>query len=59
METFTRDLLDAARGFTPADAVFKNALIFNPFTIDWEQGNLAIKNGLVLGIGDYTGHNRI
>jgi adenine deaminase len=55
METFTRDLLDAARGFTPADAVFTNALIFNPFTMDWEQGNLAIKNGLVLGIGDYTG----
>jgi len=55
MDTFSKDLLDAARGLTPADAVFKNALVFNPFTVDWERGNLAIKNGLVLGIGDYTG----
>jgi adenine deaminase len=55
METFSKDLLDAARGFTPADAVFKNALVFNPFICDWEQGDLAIKNGLVLGIGTYTG----
>jgi adenine deaminase len=55
METFSKDLLDAARGFTPADTVFKNALVFNPFTGDWERGDLAIKNGLVLGIGIYTG----
>ena len=55
METFSKDLLDAARGFTPADAVFKNALVFNPFICDWERGDLAIKNGLVLGIGTYTG----
>ena len=55
MEIFSKDLLDAARGFTPADAVVKNALVFNPFTLDWERGNLAIKNGLVLGIGTYTG----
>ena len=55
METFSKDLLDAARGFTPADAVCKNALVFNPFISDWERGDLAIKNGLVLGIGTYTG----
>jgi adenine deaminase len=55
METFSKDLLDAARGFTPADAVFKNALVFNPFICDWERGDLAIKNGLVLGIGTYKG----
>jgi len=55
METFSKDLLDAARGLTPADAVFKNALVFNPFTGDWERGDLAIKNGLILGIGTYAG----
>jgi adenine deaminase len=55
METFSKDLLEAARGFTPADAVFKNALVFNPFISDWERGDLAIKNGLVLGTGTYTG----
>jgi adenine deaminase len=55
MDTFSKDLLDAARGFTPADAVFKKARIFNPFTLDWENGDLALKNGLVLGIGKYNG----
>jgi len=50
-----RDLLGAARGLTPADTVFRNALIFNPFICGWEQGALAVKNGLVLGIGNYTG----
>ena len=55
MDTFSKDLLDAARGNKPADALFKNATIFNPFTCDWEQGNLAVKNGLVLGTGTYTG----
>jgi adenine deaminase len=55
METFSKDLLDAARGFIPADAVFKNALVFNPFISDWERGDLAINNGLVLGIGTYKG----
>ncbi len=55
METFSKDLLDAAQGFTPADAVIKNALIFNPFICDWEHDDLAIKNGLVIGIGTYRG----
>lgn len=55
MEQFSKDMLDAARGLKPADAVFKNASVFNPFTCDWEQGTLAVKNGLVLGIGTYSG----
>jgi adenine deaminase len=55
MKLFSKDMLDAARGLKPADAVFKNASVFNPFTGDWEQGTLAVKNGLVLGIGTYAG----
>jgi adenine deaminase len=50
-----QELLQAARGLTPADTVFKNARIFNPFISEWEQGSLAVKDGLVLGIGDYSG----
>ena len=50
METFSKDMLDAARGLKPADAVFKNACIFNSFTCGWERGTLGVKNGLVLGI---------
>jgi adenine deaminase len=48
-------LIEAARGTVPADMVFKNAKIFNPFTCSWDEGDLAVKDGLVLGIGDYTG----
>jgi len=48
-------LVDAARGGGPADAVFCNAEIFNPFTCTWEQGDLAVKDGIVLGTGDYHG----
>jgi adenine deaminase len=55
MELFSKEMLDAARGLKPADAVFKNASVFNPFTCDWEPGTLAVKNGVVLGIGTYTG----
>jgi len=55
MDLFTRDFLDAARGIVPADAVFSGADIFNPFTCSWERGSLAVKNGRVLGTGDYTG----
>ena len=55
METSRKDLLDAARGLVPADIVCKNASIFNPFTCSWETGTLAIMDGIVLGIGEYTG----
>jgi adenine deaminase len=55
MDTFRKDLLDAARGIVPADTVCKNAQVFNPFTCSWETGTLAIKDGIVLGIGDYAG----
>jgi len=48
-------LIDAARGHAPADIVFRNATIFNPFTCTWDTGNLAIKDGMVLGTGDYHG----
>jgi adenine deaminase len=39
----------------PADLVLKHATIFNPFTCAWETANLAIKDGIVLGTGDYAG----
>ncbi|MCK9580782.1 MAG: adenine deaminase [Methanoregula sp.] len=56
MDTFRKDLLDAARGLVPADIICKNASIFNPFTSTWETGTLAIKDSIVLGIGEYSGN---
>lgn len=55
MTNFSMDLINAARGNTPADAVFTNASIFNPFSCTWEKGTLAVKDGIILGIGDYAG----
>ena len=48
-------MIDGARGLEPADMIFENASIFNPFTCSWDEGTFAVKNGIVLGIGDYTG----
>lgn len=50
-----KNLIDAARGTVPADTVFTNATIFNPFTCTWEKGDLAVRDGIVLGTGDYRG----
>ena len=50
-----KDLIDAARGITPADAVFKNANIFDPFTCSWDERTIAVKDGMILGSGDYHG----
>jgi adenine deaminase len=55
MQSFTKNMIDAARGAGPADIVFENGSVFNPFTCSWDEGTLAVKNGRVLGIGDYTG----
>jgi len=48
-------LIDAARGIIPADAVFKNANIFDPFTCSWDNRTIAVKDGMILGTGDYLG----
>jgi adenine deaminase len=55
METFRKGLIDATRGLVPADVICTHASIFNPFTCSWEKGTLAIKDGTILGIGDYAG----
>ena len=50
-----RRLIDAARGLAPADVVFSNVVIFNPFSCTWEEGSLAVTDGIVVGIGTYCG----
>jgi len=43
----------AARGLEPADAIFTNGEIYNPFSCGWEQTSIAIKDGVIIGLGDY------
>ena len=47
-------LIRVARGDAEADAVFTNARIVNTFTGEIEEGNVAVAEGRVAGIGDYT-----
>lgn len=55
MEADRKNMIAAARGTIPADLVIRNAKIFNPFTCSWDEGNLAVRDGHVLGVGEYTG----
>ena len=48
-------LIRCARGDEPADTVFVNAKIVNVFTGNIVIGNIAVKNGTIVGIGDYDG----
>jgi adenine deaminase len=54
-----REGIATARGVEPADSVYTNCEIFNPFACEWEHASLAVKDGLVVGIGDYTGRKDI
>ncbi len=45
------DLIPAARGTEPADVVFRNAELFDAFSCTWEHNDIAIKSGIIVGIG--------
>ena len=49
----------ASRKQIKADLVLKNASIVNVFTDRVEQDNIAIKNGMIVGIGDYEGEEEL
>jgi adenine deaminase len=47
--------LAVARGDEPADLVIRGAKVFSVFTREWLDGDLAIADGHVAGLGDYEG----
>ena len=49
----------AARKLIKSDLVLKNAKIVNVFTDRVEEGNVAVKNGMIVGIGNYEGEEEI
>lgn len=51
--------IDAAMGRRICDVVIKNAKIINVFTNEILEGNLAVDNGYIVGIGDYNGKKEI
>lgn len=48
-------LIDVAMGREPADLVIKNAKIFNAFTGQFANGDLAVDHGWIVGTGSYEG----
>jgi adenine deaminase len=47
-------LIAVARGEAAADLLLTNARIINTFTAEIEKGNVAISQGRIAGIGDYS-----
>ena len=52
-------LISSARGEVKADLVLKNAKILNVFTGELEEGDVAVTEGYIAGIGDYEGKEEI
>ena len=52
-------LIRVARGEEKADVVFKNATYLNVFSNDFCHGDIAVADGLIAGVGQYSGHTEI
>ena len=50
-----KKLIDTAAGRLPADTVIKNCKIVNVFSGKIVEGNIALCEGVIAGIGDYEG----
>ena len=48
-----------AKGDLESELVFKNANIINVFSGEITRGNLAVDNGVIIGVGDYKGKEEI
>ena len=54
-----KSLIASAAGEVKADLVLKNAKILNVFTRELEEGDVAVKDGVIVGIGSYSGEEEI
>ena len=52
-------LLAVARGAEPADCVLSGAKVLSVFTHEWLDGDVALVDGVVAGVGSYVGAERI
>lgn len=50
---------EMSRGLKKAELVFKNAHVFSAHTGEFIQGDVAVADGMVLGIGQYEGEQEI
>lgn len=54
-----QQLMQVAAGREIADLVLKNAVYVNVFTNELSRGDIAVKNGVIAGIGKYEGKTEI
>lgn len=54
-----KHLVDVASGRQPADLVIKNARVVDVFTPSVYEGDIAFVDGIIAGVGSYTGKNEI
>jgi adenine deaminase len=54
-----RRRLAVARGDEPAELVIRGGRVFSVFTREWLEGDLAIVDGYVAGLGDYEGQDTL
>lgn len=60
MKNIMASLVSCGRGIDPADTLFSNALLFDPFSCEWIETCFAVSDGIVVGIGDsYASNNEI
>ena len=53
--TDRRHLIEVARGDAPADLVVRGARVFDVFTREWLEGDVAVADGRFAGVGRYDG----
>ena len=49
-------IVEVAAGRSPADLVLKNAVYLNVFSNELCRGDIAVAEGLIVGMGSYSGH---
>ncbi|MGM0500477.1 MAG: adenine deaminase [Bacillota bacterium] len=54
-----KDLLKQARGIEKADQVFKNAIFVDVFNERLLENDIAVADGIIIGIGNYEGQEEI
>lgn len=54
-----REYSRMARGLSKAGLVFKNANVFIAHTGEFIKANVAVQDGIILGVGDYQGEREI
>lgn len=54
-----RRIINAAAGREPADLVLKNASYVNVFSNEICQGDIAVAEGLIVGMGEYSGTEEV